>query len=97
MAGAGVDRVRDRGHQAAALRAAAVSGDCNFDRRHAGAARAGPRAVDGARHRVVVRRAGDFIGRGDHSGDHAATSAGVRGLAVCGGVADFRIVRVVDV
>ena len=51
---AGLDRDGAGGHQAAALRAAALSGDCDPDRRRHRSACAGAAAVAGSRHRLVV-------------------------------------------
>ena len=59
LAGAVVDRVRAGGDQAAALRAAALSGDRHFDRRRGGNARPVATGVAGSRHLVVVPGAGD--------------------------------------
>ena len=58
LARAVMDRVRSRDDQAAALRAAALSGDRDLDRRHSRAWRPRQEPLDRARHRRLVLDAG---------------------------------------
>ena len=94
VAGPVLDRVRTGADKAAALRAAALSGDRDPDRRRAGAAGA-VAVVAPARRRLVVCHTGGDIGHRGRRRDHVDASAGVPGMAVRGGGDDFRVVRVV--
>ncbi len=89
-----LDRVRTGAHQAAALRAAALSGDRDPDRGRAGAAGAVAILVD-ARRGLVVRNSGRDLARRRDRGHQADAAAVVSRLAVRGGSVDFRPVRVV--
>ena len=91
-----LDRVRTGADQAAALRAAALSGDRDPHRRRAGA----PRAVAllaGARRGLVVCDPGGGCRDRDRRRDQADASAGVSGLAVPRGGDDLRPDRLVAV
>src|ERR1700687_3416452 len=94
VAGAFLDRVRTGADQTAALRAAALSGDRHPDGRGAGAPRA-VAIVAAARRCVVVCHSGCRFGHCRCRRDHGDASAGVSGVAVRGGRAHLRTVRVV--
>ena len=91
-----LDRVRTRADQAAALRAAALSGDRDPHRRRAGAPRAVAIVAEAGRG-LVVCHSGAGVGHRRRRRDQADASTGVSGLAVSGGGDDLRPVRVVAV
>ena len=92
-----LDRVRTGADQAAALRAAALSGDRDPDGRRAGAPRAVAIAwlMRGAAWWFVIPAGASVLA--DRRRDRADAPAGVSGLAVRRGGADLRAVRVVAV
>ncbi len=77
-----MDRVRTGDHQAAALRAAALSGDRDPDRRRCRFASAGAKELDGARRGMVVRGAGCPGDRHGRRPRHVRPAIGRAGLAV---------------
>ena len=89
-----LDRVRTGDDKAAALRAAALSGDRDPHGRRAGAPRPVAIVADAGRG-LVVRDSGRGLGARRGRRDRADAPAGVSGLAVHRGGADLRTVRVV--
>src|SRR6185369_7778123 len=96
VAGAVLDRIRTGADQAAALRAAALSGDCDPHRGRAGAPRFVALLAD-AWCGLVVRHSGGRVCDRRHRRHQADALPGVSGLAVPGGGDDIRPDRVVDV
>ncbi|MEH2527795.1 UPF0716 family protein affecting phage T7 exclusion [Bradyrhizobium sp. AZCC 2176] len=96
VAGAVMDRVRTGADQAAALRAAALSGDCDPHHRRAGAPRAVAVLAD-ARCRMVVCHSGGGIRDRRHRRHQADALPRLSGLALPRGGDDLRSDRVVDV
>jgi hypothetical protein len=96
VAGPVLDRVRTGADQAAALRAAALSGDCDSYRRRAGAPRAVAVLADPWCGLVVCHSGGGIRDR-RHRSHQADALPRLSGLAVPGGGDDLRLDRVVDV
>src|SRR6266404_2245465 len=94
LAGPVLDRVRAGADQAAALCAAALSGDRHVDGRGAGTPRAVAIVVD-ERRGLVVRDSRNSIGDCRRRRHHGDASADISGMAVRGGGADLRIAGLV--